>query len=223
MRGAFRFEDVPLGDYTLSVHSFLDAYPWSPAAVDVTPPIENVVLFCDDLVPTSTLVFRVTDALTGAPLDGFDLHHSGAGGIHVVLNGFASGAPALTDHPDVGTLDWRITADGHAPAFGDLDDFGPPVDGVRTAEVVLRRGWATQFRIVDAKTGVPLEGAAVMVDGEVLARTDERGIARAHATAVPEHIEVRHGDWVVVRGDPADSSGDRRSLFREIALAPPSD
>ena len=78
----------------------------------------------------------------------------------------------------------------------------------------LAEGWGTRVRAVDPD-GAPVAGALVLGDGEVLGRTDERGIADVARALAPRRLELRHGERALLPGggiDPATGAYLREAV-----------
>jgi hypothetical protein len=206
---AFKFEDVPAGDYELSVVPF-DGSSWVPNSLRISPPANDLVFTRMD-TPTEELVFRVTDAESGAP-------------IKEVFTQFHSPPiwyPGATRHrpgePLVVKLDgafrWNLHAPGYALASGDQDDFEPRGAGRREAVVHLERGWGARLLLRD-NLGLfgnfdtdrwavflevagrpPLARAKLFADGEQVGVSDADGLVELRLEQEPARIEVRKPGW----------------------------
>ena len=146
--------------------------------------MDGIELFCDDELSTSTLVFHVVDAATGLEVERFDLRYRSGGTINVGIGGLRSGAPALADHADTGELPVERRG-GRLRAFlsgiSATSRLRRRVPG--SAAVQMHRGWCAQLLVTDATTGDTLEGADIVIAGEVCTTTDANG-DRSPALAV---------------------------------------
>jgi hypothetical protein len=220
---AFEFVDVPRGTYQLTISS-LDEYRWTPTELLVAPPAEGLSFLRYDLDRTLPLAFRVVDAVTGEPVEAFEVRHikttwteeSG-----VLLH---TGPLEAADFPLDARFDWSLWADGYAPAFGDETAFAVQ-DGERVAEVRLARGWGVRLFVLGGKgTKRPIEGATVWLDGDQVGSSGQDGTLDVHRAEPPRRIEVRYLDWRLVHDPLQPWQGrppERRGYVMPVVLEPP--
>ncbi len=123
----------------------------------------------------------------------------------------------LTDFPAGGRIEWTLAADGYAPVFGTEGDFALS-EGVDTAEVALRRGWATRLRVVAAGARHPIVGAVVVLDGDHVATTDATGHVELFRAIEPQQIEILYPKWEVL-GDVSIKELGALKLRHEVKMA----
>lgn len=218
----FEFLDVPRGTYQLTLSS-LDEYRWAPAELLVAPPAEGLRFLRYDLDRTLPLAFRVVDAVTGEPVEGFEVRHvkttwteeSG-----VLLH---TGPLEAGDFPLDARFDWSLWADGYAPAFGDETAFAVQ-DGERVAEVRLARGWGVRLFVLGGEgTKRPIEGATVWLDGDEVGSSGPDGTLDVLRAQRPERIEVRYLDWRLSHDPLQPWQGrppERRGQVMPVVLEP---
>jgi RNA polymerase sigma-70 factor (ECF subfamily) len=217
MVGAFAFEDLPTGEYVVSVLSMLDKYPWSPSKLTVRPPATELLFEVADDLPTAHVTFEVVDAETGEPVEPFTLSYSANGAGSIAIGGLGASGPHLADFPDGGELMWVVVAEGYASAFGDEADFDLGPGGAPLVRVPLRRGWSARITAVRADTHAPVAGAEIELDGEVVARTDEDGRATVTAAKAPTRVLVRAGE-LSGRADDLERLGRNPGFVYPIVL-----
>jgi hypothetical protein len=182
----FRFEDVPAGEYRLSL-SNSDFRAWWPQELVVRPPAAGLEV---REMPVGSLAFvhpRVLDASTGEEILPAWMWFR-AEGCRPVLRSLDS-FPPLT--PIDGPCSWAIGAAGYLPRFGDQTEL-ELVDGMLSADVKLERGFGMRLDVTHSG-GAPLEGAEVLVDGERAGATDANGNWLLQRTTQPSSLEVRWG------------------------------
>ncbi len=192
LRAEYAFEDLPPGEYAVSVVSLLDKFTWSPAPRTVRPPARVDFEVADD-APTGNVSFEVVDAETGAAIEPFVMGYSAAGSASVVLRGMGAEGPHIYDLALDARLRFGVSSTGYAPSFGDETDldFGAARDA--TVRVELRRGWGATFVVVDAETKAGVAGAAIELDGRAVATTDDDGRASVYSASPPREVRARLG------------------------------
>ena len=220
---AFAFEDVPDTEYELTLSS-LDNFRWSPTSLLVRPPLESVEFLRHDGDEALPLEFHVFDGASGERIHDFEAAH-----VKVTVsseNGVFMHAGPLDSElfPLDREFEWTVWADGYAPAFGDERAF-TLVEGRRIAEVRLGSGWSTRFFVMGGAPATrPLGGAVILLDGEVVGRSDDQGWLEVHRAEAPDAIEVRYEDLVLAE-DPLSgyrgATRARRAHVTPILLSPP--
>ena len=78
----------------------------------------------------------------------------------------------------------------------DFDEWGE-VEGrpVLLATVRLERGFPCSFRVLDERSGAPVEGAWIHVDGHLAAVSDASGLSRAEPCSPRALVDVEYRDW----------------------------
>jgi hypothetical protein len=157
--GAFRFENVQPGSYTIHVsHAMLDTLNLIPPSVPIklTPgftrmvtiklssPAEGRAALCGDSLPGSVILHgRVTDSTTGNPVPQ----------ARVVVNFLAAGDPAAPEQSAGGQLETRSDADGKYVFCGMRATSGFLIgvsDGQRKTSLSIRRTlFAGKIYLVD--------------------------------------------------------------------------
>lgn len=217
---SFLFEDVPEGNYELTLSS-LGNYRWAPTSLRVAPPASNIEFLRFDLDGAVPLIFEVTDAETGEPVADFEARHikQTNSAEHGVL--LHTGPIESEQFPRDQAFVWSVEADGYAVAYGDQGAFEER-DGKRVARIRLNPGWSTRFLVMGGPDGTrpqPLAGAEIRIDGDVAGRTDENGGLVVVMDAEPSEIEVRYLDWKSAAGV---STSRRRSNVTPVILVEPS-
>lgn len=204
---AFAFENVPAGRYALELSS-LGPYRWAPERLVVSPPATGLELLRHDADRAEAVAFRVLDAATGEPVEGWRawrLRRTVSETAGVLLQAGQLDLEQAAVDVIGGGLEWSLGADGYAPAFGDERAFEPGPDGTsgaRVATVELQRGWATRFVVLGRDPDMRvLPGVEIELDGDVVGRTDADGSLVARRAALPERLTVRWRDWIVERGE----------------------
>lgn len=192
----FRFEDVPAGEYNLTLSS-LGNYRWEPTSVLVSPPREGIEFLRYDLDEVLPLAFEVFDAESEEPVTDFEARHikqtnSDEHGVFL-HTGPIEGEQFPRDMP----FRWSVEADGYAVAYGDERAFVEE-DGRRVAKVYLKRGWSTRFLVMGGKPRTaPLDGAEVWIDGSFVGSTGPDGGLDVALAEAPGSVDVRYGDWTL--------------------------
>lgn len=217
---SFLFEDVPEGNYELTLSS-LGNYRWSPTSQRVAPPVSNLEFLRFDLDAVLPLVFEVTDAETGEPVLAFEARHikQTNSAEHGVL--LHTGPIESEQFPRDLAFVWSVEAAGYAVAYGDQSAFEER-EGKRVAHVALKRGWSTRFLVMGGPQGSrpqPLAGAEIEIDGEVAGHTDGNGGLVVSLDVEPEQVAVRYLDWEAVEGVATEK---RRSNVTPVILSEPS-
>jgi hypothetical protein len=220
---SFTFADVPRGEYELTLSS-LDSYRWYPVSTFVSPPAEGIAFLRYDLDRTLPLAFRVLDAATGEPIERYTVRH---------LKTTVSDDNGVLLHtgplePDAFPVDagfeWSLWADGYAPAFGDETSFA--IEGERrVAEVRLARGWGARFLVLGGRgTKRPVQGATILLDGEIAGTTRDDGTLDVRRAGPPDAVGVRYLDWTLTH-DPLEPlngrTPERRGQVIPVLLEPP--
>jgi hypothetical protein len=205
-RSEFLFEDLPPGEYRLSVTPF-DGRRYDRTALELSPPAADVLFTTDDDEPEFVeYELIVTNAETGVLLDGVSLLLR-IGGFWTADVGSSDGlesgeGPAAIDAGAV------VAAPGYRPVYVTLDD------GVRTGdtlkfEVALEPGFGAAFIVADgdhliggmdagfsdAVPGPGLSGAEILVAGRVVGRSDANGLALVASEGPISHYDVRLRGW----------------------------
>jgi hypothetical protein len=216
--GEFRFDDVPAGDYELSLTSVADV---SPSYMRVSPPAEGLEFTLLDPRTPLHVVFSAIDAKTGAAISPLSA---------LLLSSGCDNSTWQLDREwnaivHFGELDpgarWMVSADGYAAAWGDSSAItGLPAQPQVSAK--LERGWGAEI-VAFGPHFVPLEGVKIALDGEIVGATDADGVLRAQRSTKPSNVAAAYRDWHV----DLDSLDEVRfglqdnSLRLELYLAPP--
>jgi hypothetical protein len=193
-RFRFEFDGLPRGEYELTL-SCLAAWRWTPKSVRVSAPMEGVDFLCCDLDKSSPLVFKVSDAVTGDPIETFDVRSlqltpSEDNGLFLHTGPLDTAAV-----PEQLGVRWSLSAAGYRPAFGDESAFVRR-GGERVATVLLERGWATKVLVLMRDpVAKPAVRAEVWLDGRAQGLTGADGMLAIGATKAPEKLEVRYAGW----------------------------
>lgn len=220
--GRFEILDVPHGRWRLSV-SEDDWFDWEPRRSDVEPPLEGLQLRVHDAVPVVDLVIRPSGE-DGAAFQGrYELRMASGPSTH---NESRNGEALIPSFPVEQPLRWRIDAADRAPAIGDWSEFvtDPPADGRerRRAQPVLVAGWGELYRVTRSDNRRPVEGAAVLVDGREMGKTDKDGRVYVRAASKPASVTFRYRDWKLDRKiDLNPPRSGSRELERSVRLQPP--
>jgi hypothetical protein len=211
-KGFFEFQQVPEGEYLLTVISS-DGRAWRPSPLRVRPPNQALEIFRADEPAEWQAGFHVVDARTGERLERFrvqfqmpDLwsNEDFEAGPEVPNATFAEGA----------RFRWNVYADGYGLASGTESVFAGP-GGVRVANVQLRPGFAARLLFRDAQGQFatigddhngrvavlerpPVAGVRVYADGEPIAVSDADGAAVLELAAPPDRIDLTASGWTVL-------------------------
>jgi len=200
----FHLKDVPVQEYEITI-SPLDNMRWGSRRRRLLPPC-SLEFECDDSGRASDLEFRTTDAAGGDAIEEFwaKAYFEEEGGELVELRQDWESEKFLRV-PDSTSVQYVVRANGYRVARGSRQPGQQPGDGL--VSVALERGWGQLFRVVE-KEGTPIEAVEVLVDGEVMGRTDRHGFFELNLPVAPSSIEFRRGDWTVIQGsgDPGASS-----------------
>ena len=204
----FEFNEVPRGDYKLSVIS-RDGYRWTPATARVRPPDDKVVFTREDEIPHRDVVLRAMDP-DGKPIASFrvqlqrgEVWHPqtflpGGGGVNFSLP---------RDLP----FSWTITSDGRRPVRGDETDGAVDDDtGALVITATLRPGFGARIVCRDLGDGFLLDdkggwmaaasrpavaGVRIFADGRHVGTSDAHGVVDVQLDREPERIELVKSGW----------------------------
>ncbi len=201
----FAFEDIPAGEYELTVRP-LDNMEWNTRRMVVSPPAEGLEFVCEDDVPLCDLGFRAVDDATGQPIaKSWTLVWLGDPMNDVRLDadwesGLYRGVPAGA------SLRWVLHAEGYRLAMGDESAFRPEGE-TRMVEVRLARGWGQVFKVTTNDGETPLAGVELVADGSTIGHTDARGILCTNLDSMPRQLDFRLEGWRVSWGrtDPSEA------------------
>ncbi|MCZ6597114.1 MAG: hypothetical protein O7B99_05730, partial [Planctomycetota bacterium] len=174
----------------------LDNMRWSTLSMTVSPPAEGLEFICEDDTPTFDLGFRAFDAETGRrieertwtivwqgdPLDDIRLDDDYETRLY---EGVPEGLPYR----------WVLRAKGYRLAWGDETAFRTEGD-LRVVEAHLVPGWGQIFKVTTPEREA-LQGVEILVDGESMGRTDERGMIAIDVDFRPRSLEFRLAGWHV--------------------------
>ncbi|MBL8861009.1 MAG: sigma-70 family RNA polymerase sigma factor [Planctomycetes bacterium] len=194
----FAFDEVPAGEYEL-VATSRRVWLWDPPRLRLTAPAADLLIQAITPESTSQLVVRARDAASGERIEHFDIRLAVQGGALVERSTSTAGI-TLPELPAAVPLAWTVAAVGFVPVHGDEHALQWSEDR-RVLDVELRRGFGLHVLVVDHDSGVPLAGAAVLLDGRERARSDAAGEARVIASTRPRTISVSLADHAVVGGD----------------------
>ena len=219
---AFRFWGVGTGRYELTLSS-TDHHRWSPARLELEPPVEDLEIWRLDDRDAIELAFRVLDARTGEPLEGYSAWsvRTEVGTESGVL--FHAGPLKLQGVPPDAPFHWRLWATGYVPTGGDERDFLEEADGRWVAEVRLRPGWGRRFVALGRDpTMRPLPGARIALDGREVGRTDADGVLDVTLDAPPGAVEATWGALhLAPRPVPAAAEAAGRAQVSVLVLEAP--
>jgi hypothetical protein len=205
----FRFE-VPDGAYVLSV--LASGFAWEPAQVEVSSSRDDLELLCRDDVACATLTVEVVDAEDGAsPRGAWWL-------VFVAEDSYPLRPDSQLTVPAGTSLHWFAGAPGHAAREGVFRiEPGASAASLRAA---LPRGAGMLVGALDpAGNGIP--GAEILVDGRVVARTDERGFALLECPDRVQSIEARREGWICLPDQERSKAlFGARQLRKPIYLVP---
>ncbi|MFD0594301.1 carboxypeptidase regulatory-like domain-containing protein [Catellatospora coxensis] len=178
--GDYRIDDVFVSDdYTVAFHSWERQFSQhaygkidSADATEFAVTADAVTRVDDTLLPTGTVHFTVTDALTGAPIPAF---YAEAG----MVNTSGTDGQATLAGVTVGQQHVFVSADGYLGGHATVT----VTDGATTEAVVALTPVATvTTTVVDARTGAPVAGFCVqpvvptdLYLGEGCSRSDSEG------------------------------------------------
>jgi len=211
--GRFTFDNLQEGEYT--VRPFDPMYlRFSPSFIKVVPPAHNIAFeVLDD--DSSSVAAVVVDAETETVIDTARFCYSFGDKKRSISGGgdrlFSSGEVVLGWLPLDCKVEWRISADGYAPAFGDESDLhanrmptvGPRKDNVT---VRLRKGWGARISAV-SEAGEMVCGINVLLDDVLVGRTDSEGQLVCCSGWKPERIHIRSDQWKLSGGDVDAQTG----------------
>ena len=191
---SFLFEDVPEGEYNLTLSS-LGNYRWDPTSIRVAPPVSGIEFLRFDLDEVVPLTFEVFDLESGDAIEDFEARHIKLtpSEEHGVL--LHTGPIEATQFPRDQAFLWSVEADGYAVAYGDEHAFTEEKDGKRIARVGLKRGWSTRMLLMGGKNGSrprPVAGGEVYLDGKYVGSSDANGGLVLFAEEAPEEIVARY-------------------------------
>lgn len=199
---SFLFEDVPIGDYELSLFN-LGSWHWEPRSMSVRAPANGLDFVRYDRDEKLPLVFEVFDAKSGEAIEEFSAAHleqtvSEQSGV------FMHAGPIDTNSfPASARFNWSLWAEGYRASFGDERAFEWK-QGRRVARVELTPGWSARLVVLGREPTLrPLYRAEVRVNGRFMGATDMDGALVIALDETPESIEVGYKDWVL-ENDPFD-------------------
>ena len=204
----FAFENLPPGDYAVQLSSRESHLTWRPSPLSVSPPVDGLVVTCQDRVGALDLQLRIHLPGNRDFLPAVGLVAVPDSPTPVTM--LSSGRPDLRvfhykQLPVGAALDWFAWAEGFAPRWGDeqaveLEDERSVID------VTLEAGWGGRLTALELG-GAPLGGVEVRLDGLLAATTDERGQAFLAAPAEPGRVELLAEGLVFDQGDYDPEAG----------------
>jgi len=210
---AFRFQDVPSGEFDLAVgHLGLNkglSNFWTPRKLRVYSPRDGIRFDCRAPDDPEALVFRVTDAA------GNSVAHAD---VTFGPEGFLVGQYKLRGDrvfflPRGVPLEWTVSARGYRPVRGNASAALRDGDR-RVVDVVLKRGWGATLHVLAAPDASKLNRhrrtvyeselfwqatpvvARVYADGRIVGRTDARGRIDLSLAHMPQKIRVEMPGWM---------------------------
>jgi len=207
----FRFDDVPSGEYELTVGAlgWRDATrgnAWSPPAHKVFPPRDGVLFHCR--ASEEPLEFRF-DVLgpDDRPLRGAEVTFGPGGWLS---GSFDLDWTRTFRVPRDASLSWSVHAPHHRPVSGTEADIRHE-EGGGVIELRPSPGWGATLYLVAASFDRearaldalqagwmtnPVVGAKAYADGRLLGRSDARGRLELAGDQRPERIVLRAEGWV---------------------------
>lgn len=187
--GTFFFPLVSEGDYEVSIDSAIPGR-FEPQVIEVRPGATNLEFrLRSDVAPTS-FGFQADPRC-----EDLEVRVRFADGRRSVIHGAASGEAAFQLMDPDSKFEWVCSRPGHRPVRGDQSAFvlarKDVAGATRLAVVRLERGWGCLLRVRHGES--PAEGAAVLIDGIEVARTDAAGLADVSALDAPRRLEVARG------------------------------
>ncbi len=209
----FEFNEVPAGEYELSVVSD-DGLAWTPAAIRASPPAEDLVFVREDDVSFFGLALELWDAETDAPIDEFWVQLQ-RGSLWNREPRLARSGSSFAEIPEGAHFRFSVHAEGYEPSYGGDENFAGE-GSLRTATLELDPGWGARFLMRDLGQGLdhddPGGRAAVLerpgvadvevwADGERVALSDEQGIALVSLPHEPDQLVFLSPFWRMVGSD----------------------
>ncbi len=190
--GTFAFDDVPPGEYFMSVRTGSSHRRWSGIPERIDGSITDLVITYEDLEPCEDLVFQIASAETRQLLPGAGYSYSvGSGGGQA---GEDWNVP-IEDVPLGAEVGWFAHAPGHVPFWGDESSFTRSIEVGRACLVLLEPGWGARFQAVDEENWLLLPGVRILIDGEEVAVTDANGEATVRRAQPPRTVELVAEGW----------------------------
>jgi hypothetical protein len=180
----FEFEEVPVGDYHLTLLTS-DGLRYAAPTRFVRPPATGIEFVA--VGRNEPLVFGALDGEGELVAEAYVL----VSGRWCDLD--VSCEPAAVER-------WFVLPEGHRPVSGSA------LQSSRT-DVKLEPGWGCAFLFTETSGGGhaegrgPVEGAEVRADGVVVARSDEDGLALVTLPSRPGKLECGLAGWVDSDGD----------------------
>ena len=192
-RGTFRFEDVPLGEYTLALVDEAKL-ALEPSELTVSAGDTDVRLRCRSVTEEERTRYVLIVRVSGSdePLRYPRFGHRIAGS-STMFNGDADGRVDFSIAAGQ-AFEWMVGADGFVPRWGSELDFV----GEEPLTVELDPGWGTEFYVYAGLE--PLEGIELLLDGESVGVTDAGGHLRVVLAEKPERLSITSDEWVLAGG-----------------------
>jgi len=177
----------------MGVSRDVPAPSYEPRSLHVRPGGPVIEFESIEPPPAQELEVLAQDATTGEPLAAFQVMAflPGTGKEPRPTDGKKGRALVeLRGELDGGRM-W-VTAPGHAPVYTDLPT-GPDADGTLRATVRLDPGWGAplQVMILEGEERRPAPGVEILADDQVVATTDETGVAWLSLSARPTRLAIR--------------------------------
>lgn len=230
-KGFFEFQQVPEGEYELTVISS-DGRGWRPSRLRVRPPNQSLEIFRDDAAGTWRASFHVVDARTGHRMESFRVQFQMP---DLWSNEDFEARPEVPNATFVegARFRWNVHAEGYRLASGTEKDFPGPGE-VRVADVRLEEGFGARLLFRDAQglfatigddhhgrvavlERPPVAGARVFADGEHVATSDADGVALLETPWPPGRIDIRASGWTVL-GSERFRDGQILGDSREVVV-----
>lgn len=190
----FLFEDVPAGEYELTLSS-LGNYRWDPSSLRVAPPTTGLEFLRFDLDEVVPLQFEIYDLATNEAIEDFEARHIKitASEEHGLL--LHTGPIEASQFPRDQAFLWSVEAAGYAVAYGDEAAFTEEKDGRRVARIGLKTGWSARLLLMGGPRGSrprAVAGGEVYLDGEFVGRSDSNGGLVVYAKEAPVELTARY-------------------------------
>jgi|GEM_PF-2013024 len=217
----FSLEDVPAGDYVFNARWRDGALATTGLRVSTEIPVRpkgtGLEFRVDDDVPTQTLEVRVIDPQDPGRVslvirdDQGSLAHAFLGfcadgdltdGVTTLLDGRRAAVARFGPYPLSAKIDLTLWMEGYRSPVMNEDLFSPPdANGLRTAEIPLRKGWSVRIHTYETRDGEdlgPLEGIVLAFDGNRTTPSSAAGFIYSEADESPTHLQVITPGWQLV-------------------------
>ena len=206
----------------------------TPEATPLTCDTPHIEFMCEDATPTYEISFRAIDADTCESVLGAQLRIERIVSVEPSRENDFSSKAFFSEYSDSPKVSYQLfregsnyrvvaSAPGYQVSVGNEDSLVRPIDGTGKAiqELLLHRGWGTEFLVIDGPRGLPLKSlptAAISIDGAAPIQVDWRGRLVVNRPIPPTRIDLYCQDYSWSTFDQVDKMRNIARMSDETTL-----